>query len=74
MADFSIRIGYTGGSLLLFTCLMATLGAWYWSEGSIAVETVNTPKVEAFYWGAITFSQTLGIASAMSATIRGVGV
>jgi len=48
--------------LLLFTCLMAVLGAWYRSEGSIAVETVNTPKVEAFYWAAITFSQTLGTA------------
>ena len=52
MADFATRslgIGYTGGSLLVFTCLMAVLGAWYRSEGSIAVETVNTPKVEAFY-------------------------
>ena len=64
MADFAtlLGIGYTGGSLLLFTCLMAVLGAWYRSEGSIAVETVNTPKVEAFYWAAITFSQTLGTA------------
>jgi uncharacterized membrane-anchored protein len=26
------------------------------------VETVSTPKVEAFYWAAITFSQTLGTA------------
>jgi uncharacterized membrane-anchored protein len=65
MADFadrSLGIGYAGGSSLLFACLMATLGAWYWSQGSIAVATVNTPKVEAFYWVAITFSQTLGTA------------
>jgi uncharacterized membrane-anchored protein len=65
MADFATRslgIGYTGGSLLLFACLMAVLGLWYWSQGSISVETVNTPKVEAFYWAAITFSQTLGTA------------
>jgi uncharacterized membrane-anchored protein len=65
MADFadrSLGIGYAGGSSLLFVCLMATLGAWYWSQGSIAVATVNTPKVEAFYWVAITFSQTLGTA------------
>ena len=41
---------------------MATLGAWYWSQGSISVATVTTPKVEAFYWVAITFSQTLGTA------------
>jgi uncharacterized membrane-anchored protein len=65
MADFadrSLGIGYTGGSTVLFLCLMATLALWYWSQGSISVETVNTPKVEAFYWAAITFSQTLGTA------------
>jgi uncharacterized membrane-anchored protein len=65
MADFadrSLGIGYTGGSTALFLCLMATLGLWYWSLGSISVQTVNTPKVEAFYWAAITFSQTLGTA------------
>ena len=65
MADFadrSLGIGYAGGSLLLFACLMATLGAWYWSAGSISVATVNTPKAETFYWLTITFSQTLGTA------------
>jgi len=65
MADFadrSLGIGYTGGSSLLFCCLIAVLGLWYWSLGSISVQTVNTPKVEAFYWAAITFSQTLGTA------------
>src|ERR1700745_296286 len=65
MADFadrSLGIGYTGGSALLFGCLMAILGFWYWSEGRISVNTVPAPRVEAFYWAAITFSQTLGTA------------
>jgi uncharacterized membrane-anchored protein len=65
MADFadrSLGIGYTGGSSLLFAGLMAVLALWYWSLGSISVETINTPKVEAFYWAAITLSQTLGTA------------
>jgi len=65
MADFadrSLGIGYTGGSTLLFACLMVVLLLWYWSEGTVSVNTVNTPKVEAFYWAAITFSQTLGTA------------
>jgi uncharacterized membrane-anchored protein len=65
MADFadrSLGIGYTGGSAILLFCLLATLGLWYWSHGSISVGTVSTPKVEAFYWAAITFSQTLGTA------------
>jgi uncharacterized membrane-anchored protein len=61
-ADRSLGIGYAGGSTLLFICLMATLALWQWSQGSISVATVNTPKVEAFYWVAITFSQTLGTA------------
>jgi uncharacterized membrane-anchored protein len=65
MADFadrSLGIGYPGGSLILFACVMAVLALWYRSEGSISVDTVSTPKVEAFYWAAITFSQTLGTA------------
>jgi uncharacterized membrane-anchored protein len=65
MADFadrSLGIGYAGGSSLLLACLLATLGLWYWTMGSISVDTVATPKVEAFYWAAITFSQTLGTA------------
>lgn len=76
MADFadrSLGIGYTGGSTLLLFCLMTVLALWYWSEGTISVNTVSTPKVEAFYWGAITFSQTLGTALGdwMAATDRG---
>ncbi len=65
MADFadrSLGIGYTGGSTILLACLLATLGLWYWTLGSISVDTVGTPKVEVFYWAAITFSQTLGTA------------
>jgi uncharacterized membrane-anchored protein len=65
MADFadrSLGIGYTGGSALLLLCVLVILAAWYWSEGTVSVDTVNTPKVEAFYWATITFSQTLGTA------------
>lgn len=65
MADFadrSLGIGYTGGSAILLACVFVSLLAWYWSEGTVSVETVNKPKVEAFYWITITFSQTLGTA------------
>jgi uncharacterized membrane-anchored protein len=65
MADFadrSLGIGYRGGVTILFLCLMVTLGSWYWTQGSISVETVSQPKTELFYWSAVTFSQTLGTA------------
>jgi uncharacterized membrane-anchored protein len=65
MADFadrSLGIGYPGGASLLFLLLMASLTFWYSSEGTISVSTVTTPKVEAFYWISILFSQTLGTA------------
>lgn len=65
MADFadrSLGIGYTGGASLLFALLLASLMVWHWTEGSISVDTVATPRVEAFYWTTILFSQTLGTA------------
>jgi len=46
----------------LLILVIASLLAWRWSTGSISVETVNTPKVEIFYWVTIMFSQTLGTA------------
>jgi uncharacterized membrane-anchored protein len=61
-ADRSLGIGYAGGSSILLLCLVAVLAGWYWSLGSISVTTVTTRKAEAFYWAAITFSQTLGTA------------
>jgi uncharacterized membrane-anchored protein len=46
----------------LLILVIAALLNWRWSTGSIAVETVSTPKVEVFYWVTIMFSQTLGTA------------
>lgn len=65
LADFSTRsigIGYPGGSLLLFACVLLSLFAWYRTLGSIDINTVATPRAELFYWVTITFSQTLGTA------------
>jgi uncharacterized membrane-anchored protein len=65
MADFadrSLGIGYPGGASLLLLLLMLSLLVWYRSAGSIAVDTVATPRIEIFYWVAILFSQTLGTA------------
>ncbi len=65
MADYfdrSLGIGYVGGSSILFALLMASIGVWYWSQGSVSVESITKPKIEMFYWATILFSQTLGTA------------
>ena len=61
-ADRSLGIGYPGGSLLLFACVMLSLFAWWRTLGTVNVNTVVSPPQETFYWITITFSQTLGTA------------
>jgi uncharacterized membrane-anchored protein len=61
-ADRSLGIGYAGGTTILITLLMASLFIWHRTLGSVAVDTVGSPKSEAFYWVTIMFSQTLGTA------------
>ncbi|NIJ08507.1 putative membrane-anchored protein [Sphingomonas vulcanisoli] len=76
MADFadrSLGIGYAGGSLLLLSCVLASLAAWYATTGSVSVETVANPVAEIFYWVTITFSQTLGTALGDWAADGGLG-
>jgi uncharacterized membrane-anchored protein len=61
-ADRSIGIGYPGGSLLLFVCVLVSLFVWWRTLGTVNVNTVASPREETFYWITITFSQTLGTA------------
>src|SRR5262249_46463452 len=61
-ADRSLGIGYAGGSALLLVLLLASLGIWYRTLGSVSVTTVASPREEGFYWVTIMFSQTLGTA------------
>jgi uncharacterized membrane-anchored protein len=41
---------------------MTSLIVWRRTTGSVAVDTVSSPKSEMFYWVTIMFSQTLGTA------------
>jgi len=61
-ADRSLGIGYAGGASLLFMLVMTSLATWYWSLGSVSVNSISSPKAEMFYWITIMFSQTLGTA------------
>lgn len=62
MADRTLGIGYAGGAALLSALLGLSIFFWYRTLGTVSVESVNSPKAEAFYWVTIMFSQTLGTA------------
>ena len=65
LADYATRslgIGYSGGSLLLFGLVLASLATWKRVDGKISSDHIVAPRTEAFYWTTITFSQTLGTA------------
>jgi uncharacterized membrane-anchored protein len=62
LVDRSLGIGYLGGSSLLLLLVLASLAVWYRVCGSVSIHTVASPRVEAFYWVTILFSQTLGTA------------
>src|SRR5476649_2348457 len=61
-ADRSLGIGYIGGALILFALLLAILGLWRFTLGSVSVNHITLPKTEIFYWVTILFSNTLGTA------------
>jgi uncharacterized membrane-anchored protein len=61
-ADRSLGVGYAGGTTILVALLAGSLFIWYRTLGTVAVDTVSSPKSEVFYWVTIMFSQTLGTA------------
>ena len=65
MADFfdrSIGVGYPGGTSIIGLLLVTSLFVWHRVEGTVSIASVDTPRVEWFYWCTILFSQTLGTA------------
>jgi uncharacterized membrane-anchored protein len=61
-ADRSLGVGYAGGTLLLSALLAGSILFWHRTLGSVAVNAIDSPRAEMFYWVTIMFSQTLGTA------------
>ena len=60
--DRTLGLGYAKGSLILVGILAAIFVAWWLSGESLSVVEIRSRKVEALYWTAILFSNTLGTA------------
>ncbi len=55
-------LGYLWTSIILFAGVLAVLGLWYFSLGSVNVNRITNRKAETFYWVTILVSNTLGTA------------
>ncbi len=60
--DRTLGLGYANGSMILAIGLLSTLAIWRFSEKTLSVSSIQTKRVEMFYWVAILFSNTLGTA------------
>lgn len=60
--DRSLGLGYTLGSILLFSGLIITLLFWHKKYKSISVSPIAKKNKELYYWIAILFSNSLGTA------------
>ena len=60
--DRSLHLGYTVGSIILFSCLVVTLVLWYRRFKNLEVFPIVKRHKEVFYWIAILFSNSLGTA------------
>ncbi len=62
LMDRSLGLGYALGSLILITCLLATLTVWYYRDRDLSVYPIAKTDAETTYWIAIVFSNSLGTA------------
>lgn len=60
--DRTLHFGYTGGSVLLFAGLIATLLLWKRKYNDLKVYPIVSKNKELYYWVAILFSNSLGTA------------
>ena len=62
LMDRTLGIGYTWGSLILFSCLLLVLFLWHKNKNGIKVYPITDRGVEIYYWIAILISNSLGTA------------
>jgi uncharacterized membrane-anchored protein len=60
--DRTLGLGYAKGSLILVGILLAIFAFWRSTGNSLSVDSIRSRRVEAIYWSAILFSNTLGTA------------
>ncbi|MDW5290335.1 hypothetical protein [Formosa sp. PL04] len=60
--DRTLGLGYTVGSVILFSCLSITLVIWYKRFKNLSISPIYQKKKELLFWVAVLFSNSLGTA------------
>lgn len=60
--DRTLHLGYMAGTVLLVSCLIATLYLWFRKFKNLEVYPIIDKQKEVYYWIAILFSNSLGTA------------
>jgi uncharacterized membrane-anchored protein len=57
-----LGLAYMVSAVFYAVCLIATFVTWYWSEGTLDIHSIVTPRREVFYWLAVIFTFAMGTA------------
>ncbi|MCW2780941.1 MAG: hypothetical protein JWR35_1390 [Marmoricola sp.] len=69
-----IGVPYVLSSAGFLVVLLGVLAAWYRSEGTLSIHTINTRRREKFYWGTVWATFALGTAAGdWTATVLHLG-
>jgi len=69
-----LGIPYVVSTVSLALTLAVIFGAWFWSERTLSIHSVNTPRRELFYWATVMATFALGTAAGdLTAATFGLG-
>lgn len=58
-----LHLPYTVTAAMYITGLAAIFGIWYWSEHTLDIHSIDTPRREFFYWATVLATFALGTAA-----------
>jgi uncharacterized membrane-anchored protein len=63
-----LDVSLYASTALFGSILVAIFAIWYWTERTLSIQSIDTPRREHFYWAAILFTFALGTAAGDLAT------
>jgi uncharacterized membrane-anchored protein len=58
-----LGVPYVASTIFYAIVLALVFRTWYWSEGTLSIHSITTPRRELFYWAAVLATFALGTAA-----------